>query len=130
MSRTVDLFIDSDCPLESLAEQLGDLLGERFAPLPDGARFALRKGPVTVYLAEHDFLDDEGLPLSEFRYVLSARVRGAGDIEQSPEAGCLRRLKSLWSEQAGLASLLVFDLERAEASEGEGCWQSDLGARQ
>jgi hypothetical protein len=130
MSRTVDLFIDSDSPLESLAEQLGDLLGERFAPLPDGERFVLREGPVAVYLAEHDFLDDDGLPLSEFRYVLSARVRGAGDIEQSPEAGCLRRVNSLWREQTGLASLLVFDLERAEAGEREGCCRSDLGARQ
>jgi|GEM_PF-1843307 len=113
MSRTVDLFVDSDRPLEAVAGQLGDLVGSPLAPLPDGSRFVLRDGPVTAYLSEHDFLDDNDLPLSEFRYVLSARARG-GDIEQSPEALFLRRVNSLWREATGTASLLVIDLERPD----------------
>jgi hypothetical protein len=74
-------------------------------------------GGVTAYLAEHDFLDDDNLPLSEFRYVLSASVRTAGDIEQSPEVACLRLVNTLLRQNAGFASLLVIDLERPDAPE-------------
>jgi hypothetical protein len=110
MSRTVDLFLDSDQPLERVAAQLGELTGHELAPLPDGARFVMRDGEVSAYLAEHDFVDDDDLPLSEFRYVLSAAVTGDGVIDDSPQVACLRRastcLRSIWP------SLLVIDLER------------------
>lgn len=115
MSRTVDLFLDSDQPLALVAAQLSELTSARVSALPGRAQFVLEEEGVTAYLAEHDFLDDDDLPLSEFAYVLSARVRAGGDIDHSPEARYLRRLNARWREQTGLPSLLVIDLERPDA---------------
>jgi hypothetical protein len=117
VSRTVDLFLDSDQPLSRIAEQLSELTGNRLVASPDKTHFVMVAGDVTAYLAEHDFLDDDDLPLSEFRYVLSASVRGAGDIEQSPEVACLRLVNTLLRQGAGFPSLLVIDLERPDLLE-------------
>jgi hypothetical protein len=111
MSRTVDLFVDSDQPLELVAAKLGELLGAQLRASPDRFRYVLHEGEVTAYLTEHDFLDDDDLPLSAFPYVLSAQVKGDGEIEQSPEAQCLRRVNGVWRQATGLSSLLVLDLE-------------------
>ena len=115
MSRSVDLFIDSDQALAQVASRLGELTGQPLVASPDPSRFVLRDGPVTAHLAEHDFVDDDDLPLSEFRYVLSASVRSAGSIDDSPEAASLRRVNALWREGAYLPSLLVIDLERPDS---------------
>jgi hypothetical protein len=112
VSRTVDLFLDSDQPLERVAGQLGELTGHPLVALPDKTRYVLQEGPVIAYLAEHDFLDDDDLPLSEFRYVLSARVTSSGSIDDSPEVGFLRTVNSQLRTSANLPSLLVIDLER------------------
>src|ERR1700678_242071 len=111
MSRTVDLFLDSDQPLDRVAEQLGELTGKPLVASPDRAHFVMVEGDVTAYLAEHDFLDDDDLPLSEFRYVLSASVRRTGDIEDSPEVACLRLVNSLLRQSVGFPSLRVIALE-------------------
>lgn len=117
MPRTVDLFLDSDQPLDLLARELGGLVGAQLRQCPDRNRYVLQAGEVTAYLAEHDFLDDDGLPLSEFRYVLSAQVPGPGDIGQSPPAQFLRRVNSAWRQATGLASLLVIDLDWPDAAQ-------------
>jgi hypothetical protein len=117
MSRTVDLFLDSDQPLERVAAQLSELTGQQFVALPDGSRFVLQDGQVSAYLAEHDFLDDDDLPLSEFRYVLSASVRTIGSIEDSLEVECLRRVNAQLRSNASFPSLLVIDLERPDADQ-------------
>ena len=116
MSRTIDLFIDSDQPLDQVAAQLSELTTYPLMASPDRSRFVLQDGPVTAYLAEHDFLDDDDLPLSEFRYVLSASVRSPGDIDDSAEVACLRRVNSRLREATVLPSLLVIDLERPDAA--------------
>jgi hypothetical protein len=72
------------------------------------------RGEVVAYLAEHDFLDDEGLPLSEFRYVLTAVVRGPEEVENSLEAGFLRTVNALVKQENCLATLLVLDLDRPD----------------
>ncbi len=115
MSRTVDLFLDSDQPLGRVAEQLSELTGNQLVASPDKTHFVMLVGGVTAYLAEHDFLDDDNLPLSEFRYVLSASVRGAGHIEESPEVAALRVVNTLLRQGAGFPSLLVIDLERPDS---------------
>ena len=114
MSRTVDLFVDSDQPLEQVASQLSELTGLPLVASPDRSRFVLQEGGVNAHLAEHDFLDDDDLPLSEFRYVLSASVKGVGSIDDSPEVACLRRVNALLREMATMPSLLVIDLERPD----------------
>lgn len=120
MSRTVDLFIDSDQPLEQVADHLSELTGRPLVATPDRARFVLQDGPVTAYLAEHDFLDDDDLPLSEFRYVLSAPVRSPGAVDDSAEVACLRQVNADLRTGSDLPSLLVIDLERPDAGPGMG----------
>jgi hypothetical protein len=120
MSRTVDLFLDSDQPLELVAAQLSELLGAQLRPTPDLSRYVVQEGDVTAYLAEHDFLDDDDLPLSDFGYVLSAQVRSAGDIEQGAEAQFLRRVNAIWRQATGLPSLLVIDLDWPDLAQVQG----------
>jgi hypothetical protein len=114
VSRTVDLFLDSDQPLGRVAEQLSELTGNQLVASPDKTYFVMLAGGITAYLAEHDFLDDDNLPLSEFRYVLSASVRGAGNLEDSPEVAGLRLINTLLRQSVGFPSLLVIDLERPD----------------
>jgi hypothetical protein len=116
MPRTVDLFLDSDQPLDRLAEQLGELGSARFVPSPDQAYFVARDGDVVAYLTDHDFVDDDDLPLSEFRYVLSASVTQATSIEDSPELSFLRRVNAGLRQSGAFASLLVIDLERPDTA--------------
>ena len=114
MSRTVDLFLDSDRPLEQVAGELSQLTRLQLVALPDGSRFVLQDGDVHAYLAEHDFLDDDDLPLSEFRYVLSASVTKQGSLEDSPQLACLRRVNAALRAATSVPSLLVIDLERPD----------------
>jgi hypothetical protein len=114
MSRTVDLFLDSDQPLDRVADQLSELTGNKLVASPDKTHFVMTDGDVTAHLAEHDFLDDDDLPLSEFRYALSASVKGPGDIESAPEVACLRHVNAVLRKDGGLPSLLVLDLERPD----------------
>jgi len=119
MSRTIDLFLDSDQPLDRLAARLADLTGVRLEACPDRSRFVMQEGMVTAHLAEHHFLDDEGLPLSEFRYALSTAVRAHVAIEESPELACMRRLNASLRSAGGITSLLVVDLERPDWATSE-----------
>jgi hypothetical protein len=116
MPRTVDLFLDSDQPLGRVAEQLGELSSARFVPSPDQAHFVAQDGDVIAYLADHDFLDDDDLPLSEFRYVLSASVPRGTSIEDSSELSFLRRINAELRRSGAFPSLLVIDLERPDAA--------------
>jgi hypothetical protein len=115
MTQTVDLFLDSDQPLALVASELGELIGAPLVASPDHARFVVHDGEVTADLSEHDFIDDVDLPLSSFRYVLSAFVRRIGRAEDSAELAWLRRVNSSWRDGPGLPSLLVINLERPDA---------------
>jgi hypothetical protein len=116
MPRTVDLFLDSDQPLDWLAEQLGELSSARFVPSPDQAYFVAHDGDVVAYLTDHDFVDDDDLPLSEFRYVLSASVTQGTSIEDSSELSFLRRVNAGLRQSGAFPSLLVIDLERPDTA--------------
>ncbi len=120
MPRTVDLFLDSDQPLDRVADQLGELSDARFVCSPDQAYFVVHAGDVVAHLTAHDFLDDDDLPLSEFRYVLSASVGAGAPIEDSPELAFLRRVNAGLRRSGGFASLLVIDLERPDTAPADG----------
>ena len=116
MPRTVDLFLDGDQPLDQVAERLGELSSARFVSSPDHTYFVAHAGEVVAHLSDHDFLDDDDLPLSEFRYVLSASVNQGTSVEDSPELAFLRRVNAGLRHGGGFASLLVIDLERPDAA--------------
>lgn len=115
MPRTIDLFLDSDQPLDQLASRLSQLCGRRFVPSPDRAAYVLQDGPVVAHLSAHDFVDDDGLPLSEFRYVVSSTVTLGAELEATPELATLRQLRrALEDDRSGITCLLVLDLERPD----------------
>ena len=114
MPRTIDLFIDSDLPVDRLAARLAELTGHALVPAPGGARFVVHAGDVVAHLYEHDFLDDDGLPLSEFRYALSTSVIFGRALEGSLELAAMRQMSSQLRGPSGLPSLLVIDLERPD----------------
>jgi hypothetical protein len=116
MPRTIDLFVDSDLPLDRLAARLAELTAHRVTPAPDGARFVVHAGDSVAHLYEHDFLDDDGLPLSEFRYVLSTSVGVGTDLESSAELEAMRAVSGHLRGPAGLPCLLVIDLERPDGA--------------
>ena len=120
MPRTVDLFVDSDQPIEQVAQRLGELAGSVPLPAPSGSAYLLTDGGATARLSEHDFVDDEGLPLSEFRYVVSCAVRGPGELDESAELAFLRALNRRLRDESPWPSLLVLDLERPDSSGGGG----------
>ena len=116
MPRTVDLFLASDQPLARVAAQMAALTSARFVASPDQAHFVVHDGDVVAYLTGHDFLDDDDLPLSEFRYVLSASVPPGMSIEDSRELSFLRRVNAGLRQSGAFASLLVIDLERPDTT--------------
>ena len=120
MPRTIDLFLDSDQPLDQLAARLSELIGRPFVPAPDSRHFVLQDGPVVAHLSDHDFIDDDGLPLSEFRYVLSTTVPRGTSPESSQELSSLRDVRARLTENGELPCLLVIDLERPDAFPGPG----------
>lgn len=130
MSRSVDLFIDVDLPLDRLAEELGRLTGLHLTPEPHGDCFVLSEGRVVARLAEHPYGDDEDLPLSRHRYALSSRVPDDDRLQDSEEAVLLRRVSQQLRSGSPWRALLVLDLQYRDpgtpgdwpgtAGEGEG----------
>jgi hypothetical protein len=111
MSRSVDLFIDSDSTVADLATQLGRLCELDFHPGPDDRSWVVRDGDVTAVLAHHPYVDDRDLVFSHFRYALSARVSSEHRIDTAPETTLLRRISERLLRGSELPVLLVLDLQ-------------------
>jgi len=116
--RALDLFLDTDQPLDRLADELSDLTGRPLVAAPDRNRYVMHDDEVVAHLSGHDFLDDDGLPLSEFRYVLSCSVPYGTEVETSAEMATLRHVSALLRDKGALPCLLVIDLERPDVPGG------------
>ena len=91
MSRSVDLFIASPQPLEAVAENLAKLTGFRVSP-GEGGSWVVQDGDVHAVLGEHRYPDDGELPLSRYRYAISARVPDTVRPQDSAPAALLRHV--------------------------------------
>jgi hypothetical protein len=111
VSRCIDLFIDAPGKLDDLVAELQELADLLFTPDPDGSGYLTRQGDVLLSVGEHDFVDDQHLPLSSYRYDLCARVSTNHPLD-SPEAHLLRHVLSLLNASRKHPALLVFDLQR------------------
>jgi hypothetical protein len=116
VSRSVDLFVGSDLPIDQLAAQLGSVVDAPFTPSPTGATFVLRDGSVVAELARHAFADDGDLLLSRYRYTLSSRVPAGARPQDTPEAAVLRRVAQRVRERGLFPVLLVMDLQYREGA--------------
>jgi hypothetical protein len=110
MSRSVDLFIDTELSLEEVADALGRQAG---SPLvSDGqATWLLQDGAVRATLAEHPYGDDGELLFTRYRFALSARLTNQGRTQDSAEAALLRRIAQKVQQNLAWPVLVVHDLQ-------------------
>ena len=111
MSRSVDLFIDADVPLEELASALEHHAGMHLVAEPDQARWVLQEGDTRATLAEHPYGDDGDLLFTRYRFALSARVSNDVRPHDTPEAALLRRIAQKIQQGPTWPVLLVHDLQ-------------------
>ncbi|MBO0732044.1 MAG: hypothetical protein J2P57_22480 [Acidimicrobiaceae bacterium] len=111
MSRSIDLFVASDLPLEQVAEQLGHAISASLSASPHGATFILRDGDVVAELGPHPYQDDGDLLLSRYRYALSAAVPDDARPQYTPEAVVLRKIAQAVRAKDLFPVLLVMDLQ-------------------
>jgi len=112
LSRSVDLFIETEGSLGSVAGEVRRVTGGSWSKLPDDGSWALVVGEVEARLGAHRYLDDVDLPLERYRYCLSARVVGPVDPDDAAEAALLRSVGAALVHRGGFTCLLVIDLER------------------
>ncbi|HEY1733426.1 MAG TPA: hypothetical protein VGG23_03180, partial [Acidimicrobiales bacterium] len=72
-------------------------------------RFELVDAELVAVLHRHEFVDDDGLPLSRYPYALSIRTGATGHLGSSPEVSLLRRVAAAIEVEVGV--LLVLDLQ-------------------
>jgi hypothetical protein len=113
MSRSVDLFIDSELELGELAHALSVLTGAASAPDSAGGH-QLRQGEVVAELTPNRYVDDGALRLSRYRYVLSARFNGDRPLSDVPEVALVRYAAELVRQRVGAGALVVLDLEQRD----------------
>jgi hypothetical protein len=116
MSRSVDLFIDADLSLDEVADGVGRQAGSPLSVEPDGRSWRLTNGEVQAVLSEHNYRDDAGLPLSRYRFALSARVPNDVRPHDTLEATVLRRVAQQIHRGPGWSVLLVHDLQYRDRS--------------
>jgi hypothetical protein len=120
MSRSVDLFIDTDLSLDELAEGVGRQVGSPLAVEPDGRGWRLSDGEVHAVLSEHRYRDDGDLTLSRYRFALSARLPNDVRPHDTAEAMLLRRVAQQIQRGPGWPVLLVHDLQYRDQAVGSG----------
>lgn len=110
MSRSVDLFIDLEPPIESVAAAIHRLCGIALEPgeVPD--TWSLEEGEVHADLHAHPYVDDGQLLLGRYRWALSCRVANGVRLTDAPETSLLR-LVSEALHNGGVPVLLVHDLQ-------------------
>jgi hypothetical protein len=123
MSRSVDLFIDADVPLDELASALERHTGTQLVAEPDQPQWVLQEGDTRATLAEHPYGDDGDLLFSRYRFALSARVSNDVRPHETAEAALLRRVAQKIQQGPTWPILLVHDLqycERVQKAPSEG----------
>lgn len=110
MSRSIDLFIDSDRPIEEVAADIERLTSMAVRPGDDASTWVLDEGEVRADLRAHPYASDGELLLERYRYALGSRVGSDTRLLDAPETSLLR-LVSEALQRGGFPTLLVHDLQ-------------------
>jgi hypothetical protein len=87
MARSIDLFVDTDAPLEDFAQELGSLLALKLEPCHDefDTWYEARAPKVALTVGEHDFETDRDMSFGGYRYHVSIRALNIGDGDERKE---------------------------------------------
>ncbi len=119
MSRSVDLFIDMEPPIEAVVGQISSLTDVGIDPGELPGTWSMHRGGVHAELHAHPYVDDGELLLSRYRWALSCRLDIGVRVADAPETVLLRLVSDALRKE-GVATLLVHDLQyldRRSASE-------------
>jgi hypothetical protein len=114
LTRSIDLFIQSDASLEAVAGDIRRVTGATLGESPDGDGWVLSEGGVEAHLGPHPYLDDGELLLRRYSYCLSTAVTGSQRPTDSPGAALLRMVGDLLQREGAYSCLLVVDLQYRE----------------
>ena len=110
MPRSVDLFIESQDPLDTLTESVAGIEGVVVTPIEEG-RYLIQDGEVRAVLGGHR-VSGEGEPaLGEYRYAASAEVPDTVRPQDSAQAVLLRKVAQRLQEKPSASVLMVLDLQ-------------------
>lgn len=110
MSRSVDLFIDLEPPIESVADAIQRHSDLVLRPGQVPGTWSLDEGEVHAELHAHPYVDDGELLLGRYRWALSCRVANGVRLADAPETTLLRLVSEVL-QKAGVPVLLVHDLQ-------------------
>lgn len=110
MSRSVDLFVQCDRPIEEAAAEIARLTSLTLKPGSMPGTWSLDEGDVHAELRAHPYIDDGDLMLERYQYALSSRVATGQRLNDSAQASLLRVVSEAL-RKGGIASLLVHDLQ-------------------
>ena len=112
MSKTVDLFIESDQPIEAVAELLAKETGWPVGPGEAPGTWMLSGPDHRAELHTHRYINDGALAFERYAYALTARVSGTR-LTESPEAAMLRAVADKLRTHR-IPTMLVHDLDYRE----------------
>lgn len=112
MSKTVDLFIESDQPIEAVAALLAAETGWPVEPGQPPGTWTLKAPEQFAQLHAHPYINDGALAFERYAYALTARVTGSR-MTDSPQAVMLRTVADKLRPRR-IATMLVHDLEYRE----------------
>ena len=115
MSRSIDLFIDSQRPIEEVAAEISRLAQIELEPDANGASWLVHEGTVRAALRRHPGPQGGDAVLPYFGYALSAQVDDEIRLVDAPETTFLR-LVSETLRHGGVGTLLVHDLQYRDRS--------------
>ncbi|HEX6394791.1 MAG TPA: hypothetical protein VFZ97_15250 [Acidimicrobiales bacterium] len=110
MSRSVDLFIATPVPLETVAETVAGLTGFSVSPGQPGT-WLVRDGDVCAVLSENRHSRDGHPPLDRYAYSLTATAPEGTRPQDSAPAALLRQVGHKLQEKSGWMMLMVLDLQ-------------------
>lgn len=113
MSRSVDVFIDADEPVEQVRHVLVDALGGQFEPSEDGNPFLAIGSRTVAYVGPHDFADAAVAPVSRYAHWVEVRDLDRDHVRQ------LRLARRVFDAAAAVGRwriLLIDDMQHLVAS--------------
>lgn len=119
MSRSVDLFIDMEPPIESVVARIAGLGEIGLDPGEVPGTWSIDSGGVHAELHAHPYVDDGELLFSRYRWALSCRVEAGVRLADAPEAALLRVVAEALRRE-GVPTLLVHDLQYLERHSSQG----------